>query len=39
MLLFKANYGYIPRILLILRQVRKASGSAEKRIKKLMDLY
>jgi len=36
---FKVNYRYILRTLLILRQAKKTSGSAEERIKKLMNLY
>ena len=39
MSLFKVNYGYTLRILLILRQVRKISKSVKKRIKKLIDLH
>ena len=39
MLPFKANYGYILRTLLILRQVRKVSKSIEERIEKLIDLH
>ena len=39
MLLFKANYGYILKILLTLRQVKKTSIDAKERIDKLMELY
>ncbi len=39
MLLFKVNYGYILRILLTLRQARKISENAKKRVKKLIKLY
>ena len=39
MLLFKANYGYILRISLILRQAKKTSINAKERIKNLMELY
>ena len=36
MLLFKANYGYKPKILLILRQAKKMSETAKERIEKLI---
>ena len=39
MLLFKANYGYKPKTLLTLRQAKKTSETAKKRIEKLMQLY
>ena len=39
MLLFKVNYGYELRILLILRQAKKTSMDAKERIKEIMELY
>ena len=39
MLLFKANYSYILRILLILRQAKKISADTKERINKIMELY
>ena len=36
---FKVNYGYILRILLILRQAKKISINAKERIKKIIELY
>ena len=39
MLLFKVNYSYILRILLTLRQAKKISTNAKKRIKKIIELY
>ena len=39
MSLFKANYGYKLKILLILRQAKKINKSAKKRIKKLIQLH
>ena len=36
MLLFKANYNYKLKILLILRQVKKISKTAKKKIEKLI---
>ena len=36
---FKANYGYIPRTLLTLRQVKKISELVQKRVDRLMRLY
>src|SRR6266568_6217977 len=39
MLLFKANYKYILRILLILRQVKKTSIDTKERIKGIIELY
>ncbi len=39
MLPFKANYGYISRTLLTLRQVKKTSIDAKERIKEIMELY
>ena len=39
MSLFKANYGYILRTLLILRQVKRISESIEEKIEKLIELY
>jgi len=37
--LFKANYGYKPTILLILRQAIKISQTAKERAKTLMNLH
>jgi len=37
--LFKANYGYKPIILLILRQVIKISKTAKERAETLINLY
>ena len=39
MLLFKVNYNYILKTLLILRQVKKTSIDIKKRINKLIELY
>jgi len=39
MSLFKANYSYILRTLLILRQAKKTSKLAQERMDKLMRLY
>ena len=39
MSLFKVNYSYIPKILLILRQVKKTSVDIKERIKEIMELY
>ena len=39
MLPFKANYGYILRILLIFRQVKKINKLAQERIDRLIRLY
>ena len=39
MLLFKANYGYKLKILIILRQVKKRSEIAEKRLETFINLY
>ena len=39
MLLFKANYGYLLKILLLLRQGKKTNKTAKERINKLIDLY
>ena len=39
MLLFQANYRYKPRILLLLRRVKKTSSIAKERIKTLINLY
>ena len=36
MLLFKVNYGYKPKILLILRQAKKISKLAKERMEKLI---
>ena len=36
---FKANYSYLLKILLLLRQVKRTYKIAKKRINKLMDLY
>jgi len=38
-LLFKANYGYKPMILLILQQVIKISKTAKERVETLINLY
>jgi len=38
-LLFKANYGYKPRTLLLLRQAKKTSSTAKQRIETLINLY
>ena len=39
MLLFKANYSYILRILLTLRQVKKTSIDTKERIKGIIELH
>ena len=39
MLLFKVTYGYKPKMLLTLRQVKKTSKIAKERVEKLMQLY
>jgi hypothetical protein len=39
MLPFKANYGYKPKISLLLKQVKKSSKTAKKRVKTLINLY
>ena len=39
MSLFKANYGYKLKILLILRQVKKISKAVKERMEKLMQLH
>ena len=39
MLLFKVNYGYEPRILLILKQAKKTSTDTKERIKEIIELY
>ena len=39
MLLFKANYGYKLKILLIPKQAKKISKTAKKRMEKLIQLY
>ena len=39
MLLFKVNYRYKPRTLLILRQVKKINIDTKERIEKLIKLY
>ena len=39
MLLFKANYSYILKISLILKQVKRISINTKERIKKLIELY
>ena len=39
MLPFKANYGYILRISLTLRQVKKISTDTKERIKEIIELY
>ena len=39
MLLFKANYGYKPKTLLLLQQVKKSSKTAKERVKTLINLY
>ena len=39
MLLFKVNYSYILRILLILRQAKKTSTDTKERIKEIIKLY
>ena len=38
-LLFKANYGYKPRTLLIPRQAKKTCPEAGKRMEKLIEIY
>jgi len=38
-LLFKANYGYKPRISLSPQQVKKMSSTAKQRIETLINLY
>ena len=39
MSLFKINYSYKPKILLMLRQAKKISKTAKERIEKLIQLY
>ena len=39
MLLFKANYGYKLKILLLLQQVKKSSKIAKERVETLINLY
>ena len=39
MLLFKANYRYKPKILLLLRQVKKSSKTAKERVETFINLY
>ena len=39
MLLFKANYGYKPKILLSPRQVKKSSETAKEKVKTFINLY
>ena len=39
MLLFKINYRYKLRILLLLKQVKKSSKIAKERVKTLINLY
>ena len=39
MLLFKVNYSYKLKILLLLRQVKKSSKTAKERVKTLINLY
>ncbi len=39
MSLFKVNYKYTPRTLLILRQVKKINKDAKEQVKELIDLY
>jgi len=39
MLLFKANYGYKPRSLLLPHQAKKISSTAKERIETLINLY
>jgi hypothetical protein len=36
---FKVNYGYKPKISLSLKQVKKSSETAKKKIKTLINLY
>jgi hypothetical protein len=36
---FKANYGYEPKILLSLKQVKKSSKIAKEKVKTLINLY
>ena len=36
---FKVNYGYILKILLILRQAKKTNINTKERIKKIIELY
>jgi hypothetical protein len=38
-LLFKANYGYELKILLLPKQVKKSSKTAKKRVKTFINLY
>jgi len=38
-LLFKANYGYKPKTLLLPHQVKKTSSTAKQRIETLINLY
>jgi hypothetical protein len=38
-LLFKANYGYKLKILLLLKQVKKSSETAKERVKTFINLY
>jgi hypothetical protein len=37
--LFKANYGYELKILLLPRQIKKSSKTAKERVKTLINLY
>ena len=39
MSLFKANYGYKLRILLLLKQAKKSSETVKERIETLIDFY
>ena len=39
MSLFKVTYGYKPKILLTLKQVKKTNKIAKERVKKLIQLY
>ena len=39
MLPFKANYGYKPKTLLLLQQVKKSSKTAKERVKTFINLY
>jgi hypothetical protein len=37
--LFKVNYGYKPKILLLPRQAKKSNKTAKKRVKTLINLH
>ena len=39
MLLFKINYSYKPKILLLLQQVKKSNKTAKEKVETLINLY